>query len=367
MRELTREDLTNILYGCAILGTGGGGTLEDGFELIDDAIAKNKRFRLAGFEDMSEDAVIGTPYGCGAISPITDEERAKYARLTEPEENMYVLCMEQMEKFLGRPVDAVVSTELGGMNTATAFYCGAMADRLILDADPAGRSVPALQHSTYFIKGVPMCPMSIMNKFGEGAVFTHVFDDERGEDMVRALAVVSQNIIAVMDHVNTAGVLKDALIPGAISYAEKIGKAFLETKAAGGDYISAVTGAGEGRIMFNGVIKANDWETRDGYTYGDTVIEGAGEFAGKNLRIWYQNENIISWLDGEFYVTVPDLICVFNDDEKMPQLNPYGKTGTKVSVVALPAPAEWTTKRGLEVFGPRSFGYDIDYTPFCGS
>ena len=365
MRELTRDDISNILYGCAILGTGGGGTLDEGFALIDEALAKGKRFRLAGFEEMPEDAVIGTPYGCGAISPLTEEEIAKYARLSLPEENMYVLCMEQMEKFLGRPVDAVVSTELGGMNTATAFYCGAMADRLIMDADPAGRSVPALQHSTYFIEGVPMCPMSVMNKFGEGAVFTRVFDDERGEDMVRALAVVSQNMIAVMDHVNTAKVLKDALILGAISYAEKIGKAFLEAKASGTDYVSAVTKAGEGKTMFTGTIKSNDWETRDGYTFGDTVVEGSGEFDGKTLRIWYQNENIISWLDGEYYVTVPDLICVFNEDERMPQLNPYGKAGTKVSVAALPAPDAWTSTRGLEVFGPRSFGYDLDYVPFC--
>lgn len=364
MRELSRDDLKNILYGCAILGTGGGGTLDDGFALVDEAISKGKRFRLASFDDLSPDAIIGTPYGCGAISPLTDEEIAKYSRLSVPEESMYVLCMEQMEKFLGRPVDAVVSTELGGMNTATAFFCGAMADRLILDADPAGRSVPALQHSTYFLQGVPMCPMSVMNRFGEGAVFTNVFDDERGEDMVRALAVVSQNMIAVMDHVNTASVLKNATIPGAISYAEKIGKAFLENRDSG-NYVQAVTEAGNGKIMFSGVIESNDWETRDGYTFGDTVINGSGAYEGKSLRIWYQNENIISWLDGEFYVTVPDLICVFNEDEKAPQLNPYGKSGTNVSVVALPAPVEWTTERGLEVFGPKSFGYDVEYTPFC--
>lgn len=365
MRELTRNDLKNILYGCAILGTGGGGTLEDGFAMIDEALEKGKSFKLVTFDELDDDAVIGTPYGCGAISPLTEEEEKKYARLPEAEESPYVLCMKQMEDFLGRPVDAVVSTELGGMNTATAFYCGAMADRLIVDADPAGRSVPALQHSTYFLNEVPMCPMSVMNKFGEGAIFTHVHDDERGEDMVRALAVVSQNLIAVMDHVNTAKVLKDAMINGAISYAEKIGKAFLKAKEESQDYVKAVTEAGQGKDMFKGVIKSNEWETRDGYTFGDLVIEGREDYAGKELRIWYQNENIISWLDGEYYVTVPDLICVFNDDDQGPQLNPYGKAGTNVSVVALPAPKEWTTERGLEVFGPKSFGYDVEYEPYC--
>lgn len=365
MRILNRDDLMNILYGCAILGTGGGGSLTEGITLIDEALAQGKTFRLADFDDLAPDDMIGTPYGCGAISPLTDEEKKKYARLPEAKENFYILCMKQMEQFLGKELKAVISTELGGHNTASALYCGAMADKLIMDGDPAGRSVPALQHSTYFLHGVPMCPMSVMNKFGEGAVFTHVFDDERGEDMVRALAVVSQNIIAVMDHVNTAQVLKDAVIRGAISQAEAIGKAFLTAKAAGEDFAAAVAQAGQGKAMFQGVVTKSAFETRDGYTFGDTEIRGTGAYEGHTLRVWYQNENIISWLDGEFYVTVPDLICLFDLDEQMPQLNPYAREGENVAVVALPAPKEWTTQRGLDVFGPRSFGYDVDYTPFC--
>ena len=365
MRTLNRDDLMNILYGCAILGTGGGGSLTDGIQLIDEALAQGKTFRLATFDDLAPDDMIGTPYGCGAISPLTEEEKKKYARLPEAEENYYILCMKQLEQFLGKELKAVISTELGGHNTASALYCGAMADKLIVDGDPAGRSVPALQHSTYFLHGVPMCPMSVMNRFGEGAVFTHVFDDERGEDLVRALAVVSQNTIAVMDHVNTAQVLKDAVIRGAISHAEAVGKAFLTAKAAGADFAAAVAQAGGGKAMFQGVVTKSAFETRDGYTYGDTEIRGTGAWEGHTLRVWYQNENIISWLDGEFYVTVPDLICLFDLDEQMPQLNPYAREGENVAVVALPAPAEWTTQRGLEVFGPRSFGYDVDYTPFC--
>lgn len=365
MRILSREDLIHILYGCAILGTGGGGSLEEGIAMIDEALAAGREFRLADFADLDPEDIIGTPYACGAISPLTEEEIQKYARLKETEESFYILCMRQLEQFLGREVKAVISTELGGGNTATALYVGAMTGRCIVDGDPAGRSVPALQHSTYFLKGVPMCPMSVMNRFGEGAVFTNVFDDARGEDMVRALAVVSQNTIAVMDHANTAAVLRDAVIRGAISHAETVGRAFLNARDAGGDYVAAVTEAGKGRMMFEGVVSESGYETRDGYTFGNTVIEGSGAYAGHTLRIWYQNENIISWLDGAFFVTVPDLICMFDLDGQMPQLNPFARVGERVAVTALPAPAEWITPRGLEVFGPRSFGYDVDYKPYC--
>ena len=365
MRTLNREDLVNILYGAAILGTGGGGSLTEGIELIDEALAAGKTFRLASFDDLAPEDLIGTPYGCGAISPLTEAERKKYARLPEAQENFYILCMKQMEAYMGKELKAVISTELGGHNTATALYCGAMADKLIVDGDPAGRSVPGLQHSTYYLHNVPMCPISVMNKFGEGAVVTSVFDDERAEDLVRALAVVSQNIVAVMDHVNTAEVLKNAVIRGAISQSEAIGKAFLTAKAQGGDFVSAVTEAGKGKPMFRGVVTKSTYETRDGFTFGDTEIRGAGEYAGHTLRVWYQNENIISWMDGEIFVTVPDLICLFDLDEKMPQLNPYAREGENVAVIALPAPNEWTTQRGLEIFGPRFFGYDVDYTPYC--
>jgi len=365
MRNLNREDLINILYGAAILGTGGGGSLDEGIEMIDEALAAGKTFTLASFDEMDPDDIIGTPYACGAISPLTEEEKRKYARLPETEESFYIMGMKQMEEYMGKEMKAVISTELGGGNTATALYCGAMSGKLIADGDPAGRSVPALQHSTYFLNDIPMCPISVMNRFGEGAIVTSVFDDERAEDLVRALAVVSQNTVAVVDHVNTAAVLKDAVIRGAISHCEAVGKAFLTAKAAGEDFVSAVIEAGKGKPMFGGVVTKSAFETRDGYTFGDTVIEGTGEYAGHTLHIWYQNENIISWLDDKFFVTVPDLICVFDLDEKMPQLNPYAREGENVAVICLPAPTEWTTQRGLEVFGPRSFGYDVDYTPYC--
>ena len=174
MRELNREDLMNILLGCAILGTGGGGSLEEGIRCIDEALTAGKHFRLVNIDELDPEAVIGTPYACGAISPLTEEEKKKYARLRETEESMYLLNMKQLERFLGRKVSAVVSTELGGGNTATAFYVGAMTDIPIVDADPAGRSVPALQHSTYYLKGVPMCPMAVMNEFGEIVGFEYL-------------------------------------------------------------------------------------------------------------------------------------------------------------------------------------------------
>ena len=338
MRILGKEELYDIVYGAAIYGTGGGGSLTVGLSMIDDALRQGRTFTLVDFDELDGDDMIATPYSCGAVSPVSDAEKKKYARLPDCEKEHYNMALEQMERFIGKPIRACISTELGGGNTAKAMYVAATTGKYIMDADPAGRSVPALQHSTYCIYNIPMCPISVMNQFGEGAIFTHVFDDERAEELVRALAMVSQNHIAVVDHVNTAAALRNAVIRGAISQAERVGHAYRAAKTAGRDYAEETAQA--------------------------RVIQGTGPYSGSTLRIWYQNENIIAWLDGRVWITVPDLICLFNEDQALPQLNPYGDAGAHVSVVCLPAPADWTTARGLELFGPRFFGFDTDYRPF---
>jgi len=158
MRILSREDLMNILMGCTILGTGGGGSLDEGIERIDEALAAGRQFRLADIDALDPDALIGVPYSAGDISPQTEENAQKYARTTRPGENMYLRNLEQLERYLGRKVSAVICTELGGDNTAIAFYVAAMTDSLIVDGDPAGRSVPGLQDSTFYLKQIPICP-----------------------------------------------------------------------------------------------------------------------------------------------------------------------------------------------------------------
>ena len=79
--------------------------------------------------------------------------------------------------------------------------------------------------------------------------------------------------------------------------------------------------------------------------------------------VWFKNEHIISYRDGEVDVTVPDLICVL-DTDGVPVTNPFYEKGQGLVVFALPAPEQWTTQKGLEVFGPKSFGFDMEYVPF---
>lgn len=363
MRQLTKQDLYDILYGCTILGTGGGGELQAGLALVDDALAQGREFHLVGLEEVPDQAWIATPYMCGAVSPSDAAgEAAPAPRPAVPEVPCLKAC-RALEKYLGQEFYGIISTELGGGNTAMAFYVAALAGKYIIDADPAGRSVPELQHSTYYIHGLPIAPLAVANHLGDVAILTEVADDLRAEALVRAMAVASGNQIGVVDHPAPAGRLKNAVIPGAISQALQLGRALREARARGEDPAAALCRSGGGYLLFRGTVRDFGWDTVDGFTVGETFLDGRGEYAGENYKIWFKNEHILAWRNGRVDVTVPDLICMICDDTGEPVTNPHYRVGMQVSVFALPAPAQWRTPRGLQCFGPAHFGYNIEYIP----
>lgn len=361
MRELNEQDMIDVLYGCTVLGTGGGGPLEEGLALMEKHFEKGETLKLISLEELPDDEYVVTPYGCGA--PCGGGKNPKFDGLEISEVASSVLAMEALESALGKKIYAVGSTELGGANTAEALHAALEMGVPLIDADPAGRSVPELQHSTYYVKDVPIFPMGVATKFGEKIVIQNVQGDLRAEDIVRAIAVASDNMVGVADHANVGKVIKESLIPDMITYAQEIGVILRETKAAGGDVAKAIVDAKEGKILFKGSVTDFPWETREGFNFGEIHLKGEDDFDGESYKIWLKNENIISYRNGEIDVTAPDLICMISEDGE-PITTPNFEIGQTMTVIALPSPEIWTTPEGLACFGPKHFGFDIEYKPF---
>ena len=363
MRILQKQDLHDILHGAAILGTGGGGSLTDGLRLIDTALSLGKKFCLVDFNEVPDEAWIAVPYTCGSISPPNSESDAQYANLPRLSEPQPFLAFKALEEFFGQDLYGVISTELGGGNTAQAFYVAALLGKYILDADAAGRAVPELIHSTFCIHDIPIYPIAVANQFGDVAIFPRVVNDQRAEMLVRALAVASKNTIGVVDHPVQAKVMRNVVIKGAISRAWEIGKVYRERLAHGELASTAIARDCDGFLLFKGEVTRSQYETCEGFTVGTTEIKGEGEFSGQTYRVWYKNENLVTWYNEAVDVTTPDLICVFDDEKNLPNQNPHAYPGQKVSVIGLAAPAEWRLLKGLELLGPQHFGFDCCYVP----
>lgn len=361
MRELNKQDLIDLLYGCAVLGTGGGGPLPEGLEKLDKAMTDGKTLKLIDLDEIPDEEYVATPYGCGA--PSASGNNPEFDDLDRVDEQPSVLALEAVEAYMGKPIYAIGSTELGGENTAEALYAALRLDLPLIDGDPAGRSVPELQHTTYYVKNVPICPMGVATQFGEKIVIENVANDFRAESIVRAIAVASDNMVGVADHINTGKVIKQSLIPGAITYALNIGKTLRMANEEGKCAAEAIVGANDGKILFKGEVTDFPWETRDGFNFGEIHLKGTNSFEGEKYKIWLKNENIMAYRNGKIDVMAPDLICML-DEKNNPLTSPDFGIGQKMTVFALPSPDIWKTEEGLKCFGPKHFGFDVEYIPF---
>ncbi|MCC9293359.1 DUF917 domain-containing protein [Clostridium sp. WLY-B-L2] len=361
MKRLSMQDLRDILLGAAIVGTGGGGSLENGIKLVEGSFNEGYQFYLAGLSEIEDEVLVGTPYGCGSISPLSEDQVEKYKNMYKIKYTAEMAAVNAIEEYLGEDLYGVVTTELGGGNMASALDVAARTGKPIIDADPAGRSVPCLQHSTYNLNGIPITPMGVADKLGDSMIFTEVESDERAEALARAAAVASFNHVGVVDHVARWKVIKNTLIKNTVTMCLEVGKIARIARNKNINFAYDIVEKFDGFIMFQGKVSKVCWEDKSGFTFGNIYIEGNGKYQNQNLRIWFQNENIISWKNGKVFVTVPDSINVVDNDKNMPLLNPYAKVGMEVTVFSLKAFEQWRSKRGLEIFGPEFFGYHVPY------
>ncbi len=354
MRVLTEQDLRDIIEGCTVLGTGGGGSPEEGWEMIKRELEAGREFLLAGLDELPKDGIVPMPYFVGSLAG--DRVESVY------EEGEAVRSYRVLEEFMGEEFAGVISTELGGANTAAALATAARLGKPIADGDPAGRSVPELQHTTYYIVGIEMTPFSVVTPYGDEMVVGRVKDDFQAERLVRAIASSIGTNVGVTSHPVRGRDLKNAVVNDAISHALELGRALRTARERGDDPIEALLKAGNGYLLFRGVAKRAEWREEGGFTVGEFELEGTGDFRGETYRVWYKNENLISWRNGEIDVTIPDLISVLTPDGH-PVTNPNVTEGREYVVVGFPAPEIWRTPKGLEVFGPKYLGLDVEYVP----
>lgn len=353
MRVLNYQEVEDILTGCGILGTGGGGSLQSGLTAVEKEFNEGKEFRLLDFDEIEDSAWFTNPYFCGSIMPEGEE--------TEITGEEIPAAVKALEEHMQVIFDGLVSIEYGGGNTGEAMAAAAHLGKYMVDADAAGRAVPELQFSTYYVTEQPITPFSVTTPYGDVVIVKKVDSDARAEALSRFMAVGSDNLVGMADHPIQGKNLKNAVVPSALSYAEKVGKARREASCGGVNPVDAILEAANGKLLFEGIVtKETNWEIKDGFTFGDIFLEGQKDFENTLGRVWYKNENMVFWINDEVILTCPDLICVVEKKTGMPVTNPNCVKGMELCVLGFKCHELWRTKRGLDILNPRFFGFDMD-------
>jgi hypothetical protein len=348
MHEITGQ-LDDMARGAGILGAGGGGDPYIGKLLAQQAIREHGPVTILDIAEVPADATVVAISGMGA--PTITLERI-------PAGTEEVTALRALEAFLGRPATHIVPIEVGGLNSMTPFIAAARTRLPIVDGDAMGRAFPEAQMVLPGLIGVSVTPMAVADDKGNTVVIDAV-SNRWTERIARAACVEMGCSVSCADTVMRGDQLADGLVPATLTLAEGLGRAVREARDVHADPVEAARSMLDGVVLLSGKVIDVQRRTAGGFARGRAVVEGPES----RLELDFQNEHLLARLDGEVVATTPDLICVLAADSGDPVTTEGLRYGLRVTAIGVPCDPRWLTTGGLELVGPRYFGYDCDHTP----
>ena len=353
LRTIDVDDIDDIARGAAVLGAGGGGDPFLGSLLAAHAIETHGPVRVVDPEEVPDDAVVLPVAIMGAPTVIVERP---------PAGDELVRAVEAVSRRLGRPVTHIACFEAGGLNSMTPIQTAAQTGLPLVDADGMGRAFPELQMVSYALEGITASPMVLADDKGN-VVLLETTDNVWAERLARVSTVEMGCSAPIALYPHSGAQTKAAQVPRTLTLARDIGRLIRDVRRAHGDPAAELADRFGGRVLIRGKILDTRRTTSAGFVRGSTMIDGIREDEGSRLELEFQNEHLVARRDGQLVATVPDLICVLDADTGEPITTEALRYGFRVSVIGLPCDQRWRGEAGLELVGPRYFGYDVDYVP----
>jgi DUF917 family protein len=360
----TKIDAEDFVRGCVFMGTGGGGPQETGLRYLLEDLEDNMEPTWVDPKSIPDDAWTCVAYFMGSIAPFVPETKMKMEAkgLTEVTvDRELVKAVKELQKYLGIEFAAVCPMELGGINTPAPLDAATRLGIAMVDGDYSGRALPEIVQVAPAYNGFHVEPVASCDRWGNTIIIKDVVNNTMLETFGKGVTVLAYVICGQCGLAMKGKDMKKFINSGSLTMCLEIGRTIREAREAGLDPVAAVLEACEGWELFRGEVVSKDWEDREGYLYGTTVIKGSDKYKGHELKIWYKNENHMSWLDGEVYVTSPDLISVVDALTCEPITNTDVNPGMKVAVIGMKS--KYRSPKAIDVLGPKHYGFDVEYRP----
>ncbi|TGJ81762.1 hypothetical protein E0Z10_g7000 [Xylaria hypoxylon] len=398
---ISETDLYWISIGCYILGTGGGGSPHSSMVRIREMLRRGDVIRVVSPADLPDDAVVGC--GGGAGSPTVGIEKLAGDEMVQAQEELFKFCRQRASH--------MIAIEIGGHNGLQSMLLGASSNLNVpaVDGDWMGRAYPTKWQTTPVVFGERspiFAPVAMADGNGNVVVMPAAASDVHVERICRAALSEMGSHVGTADAPVAGDECKRWVVENTISQSWRIGRAVVRARRSNqvdnvAETIIAECGGSEaGKVLWKGKIVGVNRILKTGHVYGECIIEGADvvdddsrqgvvnhdEDDGSNssgsqfhglLKIPFKNENIAAikisrtTVDGKMHEKdeevlglVPDLITVIDAHNGEAVGTPEYRYGLLVIVLGITSSHQWTSGRGLEIGGPKSFGMDhLTYKP----
>jgi DUF917 family protein len=349
MRKINIEDLKALAVGAGILGSGGGGDPKYDLLMTRYLVQKHGPVSIISLDELNDEDLI-VPVAFIGAGLITKEKL--------PSGREFVAIINRIKKYFGNKKIVLMAGEIGGANAFSAISAGAILNFPILDADTIGRAFPELQMSSCNLNGILPSP-AFLSDSKENIVIIEAKDCKMIERLARSITIKMGSSACVSLYIMKGKQAKAAVMRNTLSKSIEIGRSIIRAQKNKENVIDALIKATNGKCIFQGTITDLNQEIKDGFLQGSLTIFNYK----KKCKIEYQNENLIAEIDGEIIASTPDIITVVDTLSGNPITCESLSYGQRVSIIIIPSPYIWTTKKGLEIVGPKAFGFDIKYKP----
>ena len=405
MKYLTLEDVLDYQLGCTTLSTGGGGvapSLEEVKEMVSKVLDGGHKLKFVELGEIPDDKYVFSACGTGGgiQTPMkmkwTSFPRARLIRETKypidrdqrikdqiiqadrewcplntwskiPTSTFQEEGEKRLAQLIGQDSYSNIQFEVapGFVRELCAM---ASKDKPFIDATVAGhRAAPEISQNGLNLENVPCTPAVFSTILGDIIVLEKTLCFQRMEELVEGISTYSGGSVRGL-HAVKGKDLKKAAFPGAESLTMNVGHNVREAVKKGKSPIDAMlkTLGPIGYKLFEGEVFDYWQDDEYSFIWGTAKIKGTGAFKGHDMRIWYKNENHLSWLDGKPYVTSPDGVNVVDVETGWGLANFWPaewEAGRKVAVIGVKAEDRWETPMGLKIWGPQHFRSDITHIP----
>ncbi|GAD90650.1 hypothetical protein VHA01S_050_00070 [Vibrio halioticoli NBRC 102217] len=361
---INEQMIDDIALGATVLGTGGGGDPYSG-ALMAKVALKNaiKPVEVIALEEVQDTWMTVPSSMIGA--PTVSIEKIN-------SESQMLVAFEAMEVALGETAAATFPIEIGGFNSLIPILVAAQKGIPVVDCDAMGRAFPEAQMVTFYLDGLPSAPNTLADEKGN-VVTLHPIDGVWSERFARPITEEMGGSAAMCDYPMLGKNLKQSALGGTLTRAMKIGQAIRLANAKGENAVDAILDIVGGQRLITGKIVDIERTTAGGFVTGGVIIEklnkAGTESMPTDVYVHFQNELLLAHSGSSagdlnqdsVLASTPDLISILDHETGQPITTEQLRYGQRIDLIAYPCDPKWRTAKGIEVAGPRYFGYDVEY------
>ncbi|TKJ29762.1 MAG: hypothetical protein CEE40_07310 [Chloroflexi bacterium B3_Chlor] len=366
----TRQECEDFVRGLCFRGAGGGGRPAGGLRLLLDQLEAGREIEWVDLDSLADDAWTVTVAGMGgrASEGGTEEDLAALGCVEEKYDalGLAVAAVRALEEAEGAKVEAIVPGETGGSAVPAAIAAALELGVPVADADYAGgRAIPEVPQAIPELRGVPVCPMSFVTRWGDVLILKDTVSTAMADRIGRMITLASYGGIGFSWYLLQVKDVKRVVALDTLSNALHVGKVISEARETGVDPVAEATRAVDGWLLFEGELTATEVEDEQAYAFGLGThrLKGVGSHEGHTVSIWYKNEYHVSWMDDKPFVTSPDSLIMVDLKTGEPAISYDFFVGDQVAVIGRGAHEAHRSAEGIQALGPRHFGFDLDYVP----